>query len=185
MRAGLAEWLREEGHDVAAPLHVKLSPSEENAYGSWNRIGLANGSLAKLVSETAKARAFPLLLASNCYAAPGALAGLQTSQGKKPARVGMVWIDAHGDCNTPETTLSGMLSGMPVAIATGLCLERFREQAGLADINPERDVDGQIVLATLAVVRDGIFRAGGIAPMKELYAKQGFPGRFDQQSSSQ
>lgn len=43
----------------------------------------------------------------------------------------MVWIDAHGDCNTPETTSSGMLSGMPVAIATGLCLERLRRQVGL------------------------------------------------------
>ena len=52
----------------------------------------------------------------------------------------MIWIDAHGDCNTPETTLSGMLSGMPVAIASGLCLDRLRKQAGLDHPIVPRDV---------------------------------------------
>jgi arginase len=42
-----------------------------------------------------------------------------------------VWIDAHADFNTPETTLSGMLGGMPVAVSTGLCLSRLRIQSGL------------------------------------------------------
>jgi arginase len=42
-----------------------------------------------------------------------------------------MWIDAHADFNTPETTLSGMLGGMPVAVSTGLCLSRFRIQSGL------------------------------------------------------
>ena len=64
------------------------------------------------------AHAFPLLLESNCYAAIGALAGLQQSAGLPSPRLGMIWIDAHGDCNTPDTTLSGMLSGRPVAIAS-------------------------------------------------------------------
>ncbi len=173
LRAGLAEWLREEGHDVAALLHVKLSPSEENAYGSWNRIGLANGSLAKLVQETTKARAFPLLLASNCYAAPGALAGLQISQGEKPPRVGMVWIDAHGDCNTPETTLSGMLSGMPVAIAMGLCLHRFREQAGLNPPIAAEDIVMVCVRANDPLEQELIKQAGiEIVPVNDLRSEQ-------------
>ena len=68
---------------------------------------------------------------SNRYAAIGALAGLQQSAGLPSPRLGMIWIDAHGDCNTPDISLSGMLSGMPVAIATGLCLARLRRQAGL------------------------------------------------------
>jgi arginase len=131
LQAGLADWLREQGHDVNGPFHVQLTPEEEVAYGAWNQIGLANAHLARLVSDAAQAQAFPLLLESNCYAALGALAGLQKSAGPRSPRVGMIWIDAHGDCNTPETTLSGMLSGMPVAIATGLCLQRLRKQAGL------------------------------------------------------
>jgi len=129
LRAGLADWLREQGHGVAGPFHVTLTPDEQAAYGAWNRIFCANMQLARLVFEAAQGQAFPLILESNCYAAIGALAGLQMS--KPSTRLGLIWIDAHGDCNTPETTPSGMLSGMPVAIATGLCLQRLRKQGGL------------------------------------------------------
>jgi arginase len=101
---------------------------------------LANAHLAQLVSDAVTAHAFPLLLESNCYAAIGALAGLQMSAGLPSPRLGMIWIDAHGDCNTPDTTLSGMLSGMPVTIATGLCLGRLRRQAGLDPPIDPRDV---------------------------------------------
>jgi arginase len=131
LQAGLVDWLREQGHSVAGPFHATLAPGEEAAYGAWNRIGLADAHLARLTAQAVQVGAFPILLESNCYGAIGALAGLQTSAGPVPTRLGMVWIDAHGDCNTPETTSSGMLSGMPVAIATGLCLERLRRQAGL------------------------------------------------------
>jgi arginase family enzyme len=75
LQAGLADWLREEGHDVVGPVHVKLTPGEEAAYGAWNKIGFANAHLARLVSEAAKEQAFPLLLEGNCYGAIGALAG--------------------------------------------------------------------------------------------------------------
>ncbi|HET6374571.1 MAG TPA: arginase family protein, partial [Methylocella sp.] len=121
LRAGLDARLRALGHSAAAPKRVSLAPGEEAAYGAWNRIGLANGHLARLVADALGAKSFPLVLQSNCYAAVGILAGLQRSGAPASLRPGMVWIDAHGDCNTPETTLSGMLSGMPVAIATGLC----------------------------------------------------------------
>ncbi len=140
LQAGLVDWLREQGHEVAGTVHVKLAPGEEAAYGAWNKIALANAHLARLISRAARAQAFPLLLQSNCYGAVGALAGLQMSAGPSSPRLGLIWIDAHGDCNTPETTLSGMLSGMPVAIATGLCLHRLRKQAGLDPPIAPRDV---------------------------------------------
>ena len=139
LRAGLTNWLREKGHDVAGPFHVKLSACEEAASGAWNKLGFANAHLARLVSDAVRNRAFPLILESNCYAAIGVWAGLQMSAGKASQRLAMVWIDAHGDCNTPETTLSGMLSGMPVAIAIGLCLDRFRKQSGLYAPIDQRD----------------------------------------------
>jgi arginase len=43
------------------------------------------------------------------------------------ARIGLLWFDAHGDFNTPRTTFSGMLGGMPVAVSAGLCWPRWRE----------------------------------------------------------
>jgi arginase len=140
LRAGLLAWLCERDHDVAGLFHVQLTQEEEAAYGAWNKLGFANAQLARLVSDAARTGTFPLILESNCYAAIGVLAGLQMSVGKASARIGMIWIDAHGDCNTPETTLSGMLSGMPVAIACGLCLDWFRKQAGLVSPIAPHDI---------------------------------------------
>jgi arginase len=69
------------------------------------------------------------------------LSGLQHSgPTAKPLRVGLVFVDAHGDYNTPETTLSGMLGGMPVAIAGGLCLTRMRLKTGLEPAIPGRHI---------------------------------------------
>jgi arginase len=68
------------------------------------------------------------------------IAGLQRAGVR---RLGMIWFDAHADFNTPETTLSGMLGGMPVAVAAGLCLHRLRGRAG---IDPPLDMN-RIVLA--------------------------------------
>jgi arginase len=140
LQAGLMGWLREQGHDAEGPYRVELTASEQAAYGAWNKIGFANAHLAKLISDAAREKAFPLILESNCYAAIGTLAGLQVSAGPPSPRLGMIWIDAHGDCNTPETTLSGWLSGMPVAIAAGLCLDRLRRQSGLDPPIVARDV---------------------------------------------
>jgi hypothetical protein len=71
LQAGLADWLREQGHNVGGPFHVKLTPDEEAAYGAWNKIGFANAHLARLISEAAQAQAFPLVLQSNCFGFPG------------------------------------------------------------------------------------------------------------------
>jgi len=54
--------------------------------------------------------------------------------------VGLVFIDAHADYNTPETTLSGMLGGMPVALSAGLCLTQMRLKAGLDPALPQRHI---------------------------------------------
>ncbi|HVG43627.1 MAG TPA: arginase family protein [Longimicrobium sp.] len=59
--------------------------------------------------------ALPLVLAGNCMASVGVLGGLETEG------LGIVWLDAHGDLHTPETTTSGMLDGMALATATGRC----------------------------------------------------------------
>jgi arginase len=59
--------------------------------------------------------ALPLVLAGNCIASLGILGGLETEG------LGIVWLDAHGDLHTPETTPSGMLDGMALATATGRC----------------------------------------------------------------
>jgi len=70
--------------------------------------------LARAVRETVNQGGFPLVLAGGCMSSIGTLAGLG-------APVGVLWLDAHGDFNTPETTVSGFFDGMALATATGRC----------------------------------------------------------------
>jgi arginase len=71
--------------------------------------------LAQKVGSVAGSGAFPLVLAGGCISCVGTLAGL----GAPPAAI--IWLDAHGDFNTPETTISGFLDGMALATAVGRC----------------------------------------------------------------
>lgn len=125
--------------DLKKIITVKLTPEEEKEYGVWHRLGLANGHLGKIVSENVKEGCFPVGFLANCNSLMGMLAGLQHSgPARRPLKVGLVWIDAHGDFNTPETTLSGMLGGMPVAVSAGLCLTRLRLKSGLEPALPTK-----------------------------------------------
>ncbi|HEV1284562.1 MAG TPA: arginase family protein [Bryobacteraceae bacterium] len=76
-----------------------------------------DGGIADINSRLARAVALHdrpvVVLAGNCNSCLGTLAGLDDP--------GIVWFDAHGDFNTPETTISGALEGMSLAIATGHC----------------------------------------------------------------
>jgi arginase len=138
---GIRRLLEQQGVQVKATDTVVLTEEEAKAYGSWNHLALAAGDLSKLVAEERRAGYLPIGLLANCNGLLGMLSGLQHSgTGQKPLRVGMVFIDAHGDFNTPETTLSGMLGGMPVAIAAGQCLTRMRMKAGLEPAIPTRHI---------------------------------------------
>ena len=145
---GLHKLLNKIGCELIESKTAQLTPDEENEYGAWHRLGLANRHLRDIVAKQKRNNLFPLGLLSNCNALIGMLAGLQNSgQTKRPLRVGLIWIDAHGDINTPDTSLSGMLGGMPVAISTGLCLPRLRMKCGLDPPLPTRYV-------TMVSVRD-------------------------------
>ncbi|MCU0493437.1 MAG: arginase family protein [Chloroflexaceae bacterium] len=69
---------------------------------------------------------FPLIIGGDCTASLGAMAGLGDA-------ASIVWIDAHGDFNTPETSPSGYLGGMPLAVLAGRGLPELRRAAGLAE----------------------------------------------------
>src|SRR5438477_6189415 len=140
-QGGILKLLEDHGVQTKQISTVALTADEEKAYGSWNHLALASGDLAKLVSEERRSGYLSVGLLANCNGILGMLSGLQHSgPGAKPLRVGMVFIDAYGDFNTPETTLSGMLGGMPVAIAAVQCLTRMRLRAGLEPALPTRHI---------------------------------------------
>jgi arginase len=89
-------------------------------------LGLIGGQIAEAVAAGRRAGKPVLVVGGNCAAVPGVVGGLQEAHGPA-AKIGLVWFDAHGDFNTPRTTLSGMLGGMPVAVSAGLAYPHWRE----------------------------------------------------------
>jgi len=111
---------------------VALTPAELTEYGAWKKLGWALGHFSDLVAKNERDGYFTVGLLATCPSMPGLVAGLQHSGPPgKPLRIGMLWLDAHPDFNTPETTRSGSLGGMPVAVATGRALQRMRLDAHL------------------------------------------------------
>jgi arginase len=111
---------------------ARLTAEENTEYGGWKRLSMALGHFADLVEKNERDGYFTVGLLATCPSMPGLVAGLQRSgPTHEPLRIGMLWLDAHPDINTPETTRSGSLGGMPVAVATGRALQRMRLDAKL------------------------------------------------------
>src|ERR1041384_1382448 len=109
-----------------------LTPDEATEYGAWKRLGMALGHFADIVARNERDGYFTVGLLATCPSMPGLVAGLQHSgPTREPIRIGMLWLDAPPDFNTPETTRSGSLGGMPVAVATGRALPHLRLDAHL------------------------------------------------------
>ena len=96
--------------------------------GEASRVGALGGAIADIVAPARRAGKGVLMTGGNCHHVTGMLGGLQDAHGPS-ARIGLVWFDAHGDFNTPKTTLSGSLGGMPVAVCAGLTLPDWRERS--------------------------------------------------------
>ncbi|WP_448640480.1 arginase family protein [Geodermatophilus sp. URMC 63] len=112
-RAGAAPVLRERGHDVDEQV---LEPT--SAWRAETRTAFElHRVVAGAVREARGSGRLPLVLAGNCNTTLGVLAGLSRSG----RRVGLVWLDAHGDLNTPETTSTGFLDGQGLAMVLGWC----------------------------------------------------------------
>ena len=78
--------------------------------------------IAELVAEAASGGSTPVVLGGDHSVALGTLGGLHRVHGPG----GVIWIDAHGDLNSPETSPSGNVHGMVLAAAIGLAGDRFQ-----------------------------------------------------------
>ncbi len=115
-RAGVAQRLREQGHAVEVQI---LEPA--SAWRAELRTAFElHHSVAETVAAARAAGRLPLVLSGNCNTTVGVLAGLAGTG----ARVGMIWLDAHGDFNTPEEDSAGFLDGQGLAMAVGRCWTR-------------------------------------------------------------
>jgi arginase len=139
--AGIERLIGEWGGELIRPVQdVRLNAEQERQYGEWNRMALANSNFAEIVREGLQDDLITIGLEANCNDLLGMLSGLKYDSDGNARRVGLVFYDSHGDFNIPETTLSGMLGGMPVAVAAGHALHNLRHTTGLAEPLPMSDI---------------------------------------------
>jgi len=108
-------------YSICEPIIPKIKTPEE-----VNNIGILGGKIAEEVNLARKEGKAILMTGGNCCHITGIIGGLQDAHGPD-LRLGLVWFDAHGDFNTSKITISGMLGGMPVAVAAGLTHPKWRE----------------------------------------------------------
>lgn len=131
LKNGLGEALRSEGLEPGATtVRHEREPTAEVAT-AFELHALVS---AEVRQALARGR-FPLILSGNCNtAAIGVLSGAG------PGDLGVVWFDAHGEFNTPETTTSGFVDGMGLAIAVGHCWKRMAMGVPGFSAAPEENV---------------------------------------------
>ena len=114
---GTADRLRAAGHDVVDTIIDVPVPFPLEVGTSF----ALHRALSERVCAAVAGGTFPLVLAGNCGSALGTTSGVWASLPNDSSDVGVVWLDAHADFNTPETTTSGFLDGQMLSALTGGC----------------------------------------------------------------
>ena len=131
MRAGAQTVMTDAGHRIRQVERIRLPRDIGNEIG--NTFSLA-GVLSQRVRTTRQEGRVPVVLGGSCGTGVGVMSGL-ASEGA----AGVVWFDAHGDANTPETSGTGYVDGMPLAVIVGWCWgELARQIPGFVPVPEER-----------------------------------------------
>jgi arginase len=152
--AGVNQRLATLGYDVTDGGNINVrNPEmilEETRHAKYlPEIAEACQALAAKVTAILQQGAMPIILGGDHSIAIGSVSGLSAFYRKQEKRVGVIWFDAHGDMNTPETSPSGNIHGMPFAAILGNGAEELTYISGFAPkVFPEdcvligaRDVD--------------------------------------------
>lgn len=128
---GLADHLRNLGSSVT---FADISPPTSTVSAEIrSAFDLAKG-ISRAVRAASNEASLPIVLSGNCNASIGTIAGARRED------IAIIWFDAHGDYNTPETTVGGFLDGMALATLTGRCWKALAQQVeGFSPVS-ERDV---------------------------------------------
>ncbi|MEL6584643.1 MAG: arginase family protein [Pseudomonadota bacterium] len=125
----------EPGLVAAAPGMADVNRPEGTLSESPKGLFPIHARIHSFVEETLSIGERPVTFTGDCLAAIPALAGVQSAGRDDPW---IVWVDAHGDFNTPETSPSGALVGMPLAMMTGRGPQDYCLQLALNPIPDER-----------------------------------------------
>ncbi|HKO04019.1 MAG TPA: arginase [Candidatus Acidoferrales bacterium] len=153
---GIAQHLKAIGHQVEDIGNVLVKQPEEQHYGEKRAKYMAeivetSKGLAQIVEKALEEGQVPLVLGGDHSVALGTVGGVSSYFRKRDKRVGLVWLDAHADMNTPESSPSGNIHGMPLAAIAGYGPDELTQLAGPKPmVNPRnislvgvRDIDAR------------------------------------------
>ncbi len=182
--AGVRERLARLGYqvidtgDVPVPIPESADPGDPKAH-YLPQIAEVAAELADRVTTAMRAGAIPLVLGGDHSLSIGSIAGAARWARENDADIGLLWFDAHADMNTPDTTPSGNIHGMPLAASLGYGDPALTEIAGFSPkvrwdktvLIGARDVDrGERALIREAGIRTFTMREideDGIVPVLE------------------
>lgn len=135
--AQLATRLQSLGHQVVDTGDVPVPTRETLGFDSGldylPTIAEVCREVARRTASIVRDRRIPLVLGGDHSVGAGSVAGVATALAERGEKLGLIWLDAHADLNTPESSLSGNVHGMPVAHLLG---HGDREMASLAVPSP-------------------------------------------------
>ena len=122
--AGLQTRLKQLGHSVEDIGNMHVKQPEEQPYGEkrakyLHEIAETCHDLAEMTEKTLSEGFLPLVLGGDHSIAIGTCSGVSDFFRKQSKKIGCLWLDAHGDMNTPESSPSGNVHGMPLASLIG------------------------------------------------------------------
>ncbi|HTA52869.1 MAG TPA: arginase [Candidatus Acidoferrum sp.] len=143
--AGLQSRLKQLGRQVEDEGNVMVPQAEEQPYGEkkaryLDEIAQTCKGLAERVRKTLEEDMFPLVLGGDHSIAVGTVAGAAAHFNKTGKRIGVIWLDAHGDMNTPDSSPSGNVHGMPLASIMGYGPPELVDLAGVKPMVEPRNV---------------------------------------------
>ncbi len=154
--AGLQARIKQLGHQVEDIGNISVKQAEEMSYGEkrakyLSEIADACKDLGAMVEKSLEESMLPVVLGGDHSIAAGTLSGVAAHFKKKEKKIGLIWLDAHGDINTPESSPSGNVHGMPLAAAMGYGATELVELQGFKPkVEPQnislvgiRDLDSQ------------------------------------------
>jgi len=143
--AGLQARIKQLSHQVEDIGNIPVKQPEEQHYGEkrakyLNEIAETCKGLAENVQRTQQEGFLPIVLGGDHSIAIGSITGVAAQFHKQGKRIGCLWLDAHGDMNTPESSPSGNVHGMPLAVLIGYGAPELTELAGFKPAVEPRNV---------------------------------------------
>lgn len=157
-KAGIRERLRKLGFEVADDGNIFVDEPEAHEIHDPKlrylpQIVTAMTDLANRVDKSVEAGEIPVVLGGDHSIAIGTVAGVASRCRKMGKKLGLIWLDAHGDCNTAETSPTGNIHGMPQAVVFGRGARELVTLGGFGDGEAKLDPEHSCIIGARSIDR--------------------------------